>query len=100
MAMKVEPLEETIDTLRDMIKAKHIERLKQGDCTIELGFVLNDLLTNMERVADHCSNVAMCLMEVANNRFDMHGYQHDVETKSDFTDEYSRYMKKFMPKEK
>jgi len=100
MAMKVEPLEETIDTLRDMIKAKHIERLKQGDCTIELGFVLNDLLTNMERVSDHCSNVAMCLMEVANNRFDMHGYQHDVETKSDFTDEYSRYMKKFMPKEK
>ncbi|MBQ4089040.1 MAG: Na/Pi cotransporter family protein [Clostridia bacterium] len=100
MAMKVEPLEETIDTLRDMIKAKHIERLKQGDCTIELGFVLNDLLTNMERVSDHCSNVAMCLMEVANNRFDMHGYQHDVETKSDFTDEYSRYMAKFMPTKK
>ena len=100
MAMKVEPLEETIDTLRDLIKAKHIERLKQGDCTIELGFVLNDLLTNMERVSDHCSNVAMCLMEVANNRFDMHGYQHDVENKSDFTDEYSRYMNKFMPKEK
>ena len=100
MAMKVEPLEETIDTLRDVIKAKHIERLKNGDCTIELGFVLNDLLTNMERVSDHCSNVAMCLMEVANNRFDMHGYQHDVETKSNFTDEYSRYMKKFMPESK
>ena len=100
MAMKVEPLEETIDTLRDIIKASHIERLKQGDCTIELGFVLNDLLTNMERVSDHCSNVAMCLMEVANNRFDMHGYQHDVETKSNFTDEYSRYMKKFMPESK
>ena len=100
LAIQVEPLEETIDTLRDVIKDSHIDRLRKGDCTIELGFVLNDLLTNMERVADHCSNVAMCLMEVANNRFDIHGYQHDVETKNDFTDEYSRYMKKFMPVKK
>ena len=97
-ALHVEPLEETVDTLRDMIKANHILRLKKGECTIELGFVLNDLLTNLERVADHCSNVAMCLMEVAQERFDIHSYQRDVEHKSDFTDEYGKNMEKYMPK--
>ncbi len=98
MALHVEPLEETIDTMRDMLKANHILRLKKGECTIELGFVLNDLLTNLERVSDHCSNVAMCLMEVAQERFDIHGYQRDVEHKSNFTDEYGKNMEKYMPK--
>jgi len=97
-ALHVEPLEETVDTLRDVIKASHIQRLKKGECTIEMGFVLNDLLTNLERVSDHCSNVAMCLMEVAQERFDIHGYQRDVEHKSDFTDEYGKNMEKYMPK--
>ena len=96
-AIHVEPLEETVDTLRDMLKANHILRLKKGECTIELGFVLNDLLTNLERVSDHCSNVAMCLMEVAQERFDIHGYQRDVEHKSNYTEEYGMNMKKYMP---
>ena len=96
-ARKVEPLEETVDTLRDMVKAKHIERLKQGECTIEMGFVLGDLLNDLERVSDHCSNVAMCILEVSQNRFDIHGYQHDFKTKGDFSQEYDRNLDKYTP---
>lgn len=98
-AYNVEPLEETVDTLRDTIKARHIERLKQGDCTIEMGFVLTDLLTNLERVADHCSNVAMCLLEVSQNRFDIHGYQRVLETGNDFDRKYNAYLTEYMPKD-
>jgi phosphate:Na+ symporter len=96
-ARKVEPLEETVDTLRDMVKAKHIERLKQGECTIEMGFVLGDLLNDLERVSDHCSNVAMCILEVSQNRFDIHGYQHDFKIKSGFSEEYDKNLDKYTP---
>lgn len=64
LAEKVEPLEEVVDRLRAIIKANHIERLRSGICTIELGFVLNDLLTNLERVSDHCSNIAANVIEI------------------------------------
>lgn len=96
-ARKVEPLEETVDTLRDMVKAKHIERLKAGECTIEMGFVLTDLLTDLERISDHCSNVAMCLLEVTQNRFDIHGYQHDFKAGKDFSGEYDKTLNKYAP---
>lgn len=98
-ARRVEPLEETIDTLRDAIKAKHIERLKQGECTIELGFVLTDVLTNLERISDHCSNIAMCILEVSQNRFDIHGYQHDFKAKDEFTREYDMNIEKYTPED-
>lgn len=62
-AKLVEPLEETIDRLTDEIRARHIHRLQSGECTIQLGFILNDLLTNLERVSDHCSNIAVCVIE-------------------------------------
>ena len=64
LAEKVEPLEEVVDRLRAIIKDNHIERLRSGVCTIELGFVLNDLLTNLERVSDHCSNIAANVIEI------------------------------------
>ena len=96
-ARKVEPLEQTVDTLRDMVKAKHIERLKAGECTIELGFVLSDLLNDLERVSDHCSNVAMCLLEVSQNRFDIHGYQHDFKAAAGFTKQYDKNLSEYTP---
>ena len=73
-AKMVEPLEQVIDGLNAELKQRHIKRLRKGKCTIELGWVLQDLLTNIERVADHCSNIAICMIEVKENEFEAHGY--------------------------
>ena len=70
----VEPLEEVIDQLSIEMKKRHIKRLRKGKCTIELGFVLSDLTTNYERVADHCSNIAVCLLQVKEDQFEAHEY--------------------------
>lgn len=70
----VEPLEEVIDQLNIEIKKRHIKRLRKGKCTIELGFVLSDITTNFERVADHCSNIAVCLLQVSEDSFETHEY--------------------------
>lgn len=77
-AVMVEPLEQVVDSLKDTIKSKHIERLQKGDCTIELGFVLTDLLTNLERISDHCSNIAGCLLEMAHKNLAIHQYLRNV----------------------
>ena len=74
MATKVEPLEEVIDTLNDEVKKKHVKRLRKGKCTIELGFVLSDITTNFERIADHCSNIAVCIIQTNEDGFDTHEY--------------------------
>ena len=74
MAKQVEPLEEVIDGISDEIKQRHIKRLREGKCTIELGFILSDVSTNLERISDHCSNIAVCLLEVHENEFDTHAY--------------------------
>ena len=78
MAGKVEPLETVVDELVRAIKARHIARLQAGSCSIEYGFVLDDLLTNYERVCDHCSNVAVAQIEVAQDSFDTHAYLNDL----------------------
>ncbi len=74
MASNVEPLEQVIDGLIASIKVRHIARLKDGECTIEHGFVLNDMLTNFERVSDHCSNIAVTMIEVVQDCYDTHAY--------------------------
>ncbi len=74
LAYRVEPLEEHIDELCDEMKLHHVERLQTGECSISLGFVYNDLLTNLERVADHCSNVAIAVIEMEENAYDAHDY--------------------------
>ncbi len=97
MAKKVEPLEQVIDSLKRKIKLGHISRLKQGDCTMELGFILSDLLTNYERVADHSSNIAVCLIEIANNSFETHGYLQSIKNHNDksFDELFDSYSKKY-----
>ena len=77
-AAEVEPLEEVIDAIHAEVKSRHIRRLKEGTCTIELGFILSDLGTNLERVADHCSNLAVCVIETEKGNFDMHHYLDDL----------------------
>ena len=95
-ATHVEPLEEVIDHLRDTIKDNHIRRLQNSRCTIELGFVLSDLLTNLERVADHCSNIAGCLLDMKNERIDLHKYLGDVKSGSnEFLMQYNTFEEKY-----
>ena len=77
-AARVEPLEEIIDGLCDEMKSHHVDRLQSGSCTLNLGFVFNDLLTNYERVADHCSNIAVAIIELESDSFDTHEYLTSV----------------------
>jgi len=97
LAATVEPLEQTVDHLRDTIKSNHIIRLQKSECTIEHGFVLNDILTNCERVSDHCSNIAGCVIELS--RFDalnMHEYLGKIKSgEQNFEKKYEEYMKKY-----
>ncbi len=74
LAEKIEPLEEVIDGMQEELKKRHVRRLRKGTCTIEMGFVLADLTTNYERVADHCSNIAVCLLELKDDEMGVHGY--------------------------
>lgn len=74
LAKQVEPLEEVIDGLNMDIKQRHVKRLRKGKCTIEMGFVLTDITTNLERVSDHCSNIAICMLQERENEFDPHAY--------------------------
>ena len=97
LAKKVEPLEEVIDVLNYDLKDRHIKRLKKGTCTIEQGFIFTDLLTNYERVSDHCSNIAVCIIEVNESSFETHEYILNLKTagKEEFNREYEIYKKKY-----
>ena len=97
MAASVEPLEEVIDDLRDAIKLHHIVRLQNNECTMEMGFILSDLLTNCERVADHCSNIAGCMLELSQDKaLDMHKYLYDVKHGSpEFDRRFQEYKEKY-----
>lgn len=97
LAGTVEPLEEVIDDLVAEIKARHIARLTAGECTIELGFVLTDLLTNYERIADHCSNIAVAVIEAQREVFDSHEYLRAVkkEKSGSFSEYYEVYKNKY-----
>ena len=88
-ARRVEPLEEIIDTLCDEMKSHHIDRLQQGVCTLNQGFVFNDLLTNFERVADHCSNIALAVIELQSDSFDTHEYVRSLKMMKD--ESFARY---------
>lgn len=81
LAAMVEPLEEVIDYLSAEVKKRHIKRLRKGKCTIEMGFVLSDITTNYERVSDHCSNIALCLLQLNESSFDTHEYQDNITSK-------------------
>ena len=96
MAGDVEPLEDVIDMIHSAVKGRHVQRLQDGICTIEQGFILNDLGTNLERVADHCSNLAVGVIEQARGQFDMHHYLSDV--KKYDTDGFEEKMAKYREK--
>ena len=97
IARRVEPLEQVIDNLKRIIKSGHISRLRQGDCTMELGFILSDLLTNYARISDHCSNIAVCVIEIATDSFESHEYLNKVKTggEAEFNELYETYQQKY-----
>ena len=95
-AKKVEPLEETIDRLTDEIRDRHIRRLQSGECTLQLGFILNDLLTNLERVSDHCSNIAVCVIEEREDHGEQrHAYLHDFKAAGEFTADLDKDLERY-----
>ncbi len=95
-AVLVEPLEQVVDSLKDTIKNQHIERLRKNECTIELGFVLSDLLNNLERISDHCSNIAGCIIEIAHSSLGMHEYFNKIKENDEFFKQnYNEYLKKY-----
>ena len=99
IATRVEPLEEVIDQLKDDILSRHVERLQRGECTIELGFILTNLLTNYERISDHCSNIAASIIKTDSSALalDIHGYLNEVRsgTQNAFTARFEEYEKKY-----
>ena len=96
-AIKVEPLEQVIDSLTETIKTKHITRLQRGECTIEMGFILSDLLASLERISDHCSNIAGCMLEMEHSELDIHEYLRGVKYGDDkeYKDFYEYYQVKY-----
>ena len=98
LASHVEPLEQVIDKLKGVLKERHVSRLQNGECTIELGFVFTDLLTNYERVSDHCSNIALYTMQLKTDITDSHKYLHNLKHSQTgaFVEDYNMYEKKYL----
>jgi phosphate:Na+ symporter len=96
LAEDVEPLEEVIDDIGDEMKKRHIERLREGRCTIELGFILSDLMISYKRIADHCSNISVCLIQAENNEFGRHDYLNSLEDNRKFREKFKKYSSEFV----
>ena len=97
LASQVEPLEQVIDKRIRQARSAHLERLNEGRCTIELGFVLSDVLNNFERVSDHCSNIAVAIIEAESDRYDSHNYLDSIKTgeNKEFQQKYREYSDKY-----
>lgn len=96
IARKVEPLEEVIDGLKETLRTRHICRMKEGKCSIEVGFVWSDIITNLERVSDHCSNIAGCVLDMAQHNMDMHKTLNSAKSGGkDFDIYFEEYSKKY-----
>ncbi len=97
LAREIEPLEEVIDDLSDELKRRHVIRLKEGKCTIEMGFVLTDMTTSLERIADHCSNIGVSILESTEEEMGRHAYLHSMkkEDADNFQDRYEHYREQY-----
>ncbi|KIR02756.1 Sodium-dependent phosphate transporter [Lachnospiraceae bacterium TWA4] len=97
LAKDIEPLEQVIDELNSTIKRHHLKRLRKGKCMIEMGVYIEDLLTNMERISDHCSNIGVGLIRIQDDAFDAHEYLDDIKDRPDerFQNKYIEYKKKY-----
>ena len=97
IAARVEPLEQIVDELKQQLRSSHIMRLQKGDCTIEAGFIWSDLLTDLERVSDHCSNIAACVIEMSHDEMNLHTYLSSIRHDSpEFAALYKEYREKYL----
>ncbi|MBO5643982.1 MAG: hypothetical protein J6S90_01930 [Lentisphaeria bacterium] len=97
--IEVEPLKDVVSKLKGELKQRHIKRLQKGKCTIELGFIHADIITSYKRVADHCSNVAVCVAEVGADEYETHGYVDDMKhghSEEQFKKNYRSLRDKYM----
>ena len=95
-AYSVEPIEQVIDDLKEVLRARHIVRLQQGECSIEAGFVWSDILTNIGRCSDHCSNIAGCVIDMADSSFNLHEEIRAFRnTDGVFKERFEEYSKKY-----
>ena len=93
----VEPLEQVIDRMKELLRTRHIDRLRVGECGIEAGFVWSDLITDMERVSDHCSNIAGCVMDTKEQNMNLHESLKLIRNDSEFyREKYTEYTKKYL----
>lgn len=96
IAKNVEPLRQVVDRLKVKIKTNHVVRLQEGKCSIEMGLILSDLLNNYSRIADHCSNIAVCMLEIDRGSMEAHGHVNNmVNTEEFFTEQYRMYKEKY-----
>lgn len=97
LAMDVEAMERVIDKLKHQLKKRHVDRLKKGECTIEHGFVMTDIITSLERISDHCSNIASCVEEIGHGSLDIHAYNRDIrrDETNEFRSIYEKYKEKY-----
>ncbi len=95
LAHKIEPLEEIIDDLKEQLRSRHIYRLQQGNCTIAAGFVWSDILTNLERTSDHCSNIGACVIDTAQNNLNLHESLREIKDDSEYKALYLEYSEKY-----
>ena len=94
-AYRIEPLEQVIDGLKDSMRDRHILRLKNGDCTVEAGFIWANILMDIERVADHCSNIAACVIDTAQDNMNLHQSVRELKKRTDFEEMYAQYSEKY-----
>lgn len=99
-AVSIEPLEQAIDFLRDTFKERHVERLKLNECTVESGVAFNDIMTDLERIADHCSNIALYIIEAiyerSGEKFEAHQYARQARENPEFTEQFNAYKDKYL----
>ena len=96
-AVLVEPLEQVVDRMKELLRTRHIDRLRLGDCGIEVGFVWNDLITNLERVADHCSNIAGCVIDLKDRNMNLHESLKSLKSDNEFyREKYNEYSQKYL----
>lgn len=97
LAMKVEPLEQVVDNLKRELRERHAKRIQQGLCTVENGMIYFDIVNSLERIADHCSNLAVCIIELSQGSFQTHRYMSEVKSKNntEFMKNFENYLKKY-----
>ena len=95
IAIKVEPLEQLIDEMKEHLRDRHILRLQDGSCTVDAGFIWSDILTDLERISDHCSNIAACVIDSENSNMNLHESVREMKENSEYELTYSFYKDKY-----